>query len=226
MAEEREYIVSCWHCTARFNAFDASFCSHIDPSKICPYCLRCSCDAPEGYKRDFIHRSPRELLEEKVALQGGKDLRLGEILLKSGKVSEAQLKEAMARQVTSKERLGEILVKMGVITLDELTVILVDQKTIEEIDLVDFEIDFELVNKIGKEFCLGHELVPIELFRSKDVTIFRFAVPSKAHLMKIKEAVKDETQLRGSILIPYLAKKEIIEVLLEEIKTYDIFLFS
>ncbi len=221
MAEGREFIVTCWHCTARFDAFEACFCSHIDPTKICPFCLHCSCDAPEAYKRDFIQRSPLELLEEKAALQSGRDLKLGELLLKSGKITRDQLNIAVARQVTENKMLGEILIDMRIITLRELLFILADQKGIDEIDLSEYEIDFELVDKIGKEFCLDQEMIPIELFQSSQVKFFRFAISSKANLLKVKEKIKENNLLRGCNLIPYMAKKEVIEVLLEEIRLND-----
>ena len=43
-------------------------------------------------------------------------LKLGEILLKQGLITDAQLTKAIELQKTEKARIGEILIKMGIIT--------------------------------------------------------------------------------------------------------------
>jgi hypothetical protein len=60
MGNGEEYIVLCWHCQASYNAFEVPFCSHNDPTKVCPFCLKCFCNAPAQYKTDFIRKSPKK----------------------------------------------------------------------------------------------------------------------------------------------------------------------
>src|SRR5262245_11474631 len=54
-------------------------------------------------------------------------LKLGEILIKQGLVTEAQLAEAMEIQEKEKGRIGEILVKMGAITDEDMAAALGEQ---------------------------------------------------------------------------------------------------
>jgi hypothetical protein len=213
-----EYIVNCWHCRAEFDAFEVPFCNHLDPTKICPYCLKCSCDASEQYKKDFIQNCPKKILEEKVSQQEGKDLKLGEILIKLGKVSESQLNLAIERQKLEKRRLGEIFMMMGLITHEELEMILVDQRELAFINLDKFELNFSLVKKVGKKFCLYYKMIPLEYVIMNNQKILRFAIGEKENLYRLK-LVKG---LKDIVLVPYLADKKKIELLLEEIKAKDI----
>jgi len=109
MTGGEEYIISCWHCAAPFNAYEASFCQHADPTIICPFCLKCFCDAPVEYKKNFVKNSPRKLLEEKIQLEEGRDLKLGERLIKAGKITGNQLKQAIENQKLLNKRLGEFI---------------------------------------------------------------------------------------------------------------------
>lgn len=213
-----EYIVCCWHCGAAFNAFEVPFCTHMDPTKICPFCLKCSCDAPEQYKKDFTQNCPTKLLEEKISQQEGKELKLGEILIKAGKISEEQLNIAIERQKLEKRPLGEIFIMMGVITYDELEMILVDQRELAFINLDKFEVDFSLVEKVGKKFCLHYKFVPLEYVKMDNQKILRFAIGDKADLYRLK-LVKG---LKDIVLVAYMADKKKIELLLEEIRDQDL----
>jgi len=213
-----EYIVCCWHCGVAFNAFESPFCTHLDPTKICPFCLKCSCDAPEKYKKDFTQNCPKKLLEEKISQQEGKELKLGEILIKAGKISQDQLNIAIKKQKLLKRPLGEIFMTMGVISKQELEMILVDQRDLAFINLDKFKIDYALVEKVGKKFCLHYKFIPLEYVKMDNQRILRFAIGDKANLYKLK-LVKG---LKNIVLVPYMADKEKIDALLEEIKDQDI----
>src|SRR2546423_257111 len=47
-------------------------------------------------------------------------LRLGEILMKQGLITEGQLQQAIDAQKVQKERIGEVFLKLGIITESEL----------------------------------------------------------------------------------------------------------
>jgi hypothetical protein len=213
-----EYIVCCWHCGAAFNAFESPFCTHLDATKICPFCLKCSCDAPEQYKKNFTQNCPKKLLEEKISQLEGKELKLGEILIKAGKISEDQLNIAIERQQLLKRPLGEIFMMMGLITHHELEMILVDQRDIAFINLDKFKIDYALVEKVGKKFCLHYKFIPLEYVKIDMQKILRFAIGDKANLYQLK-LVKG---LKDIVLVPYMADKKKIDALLEEMKDQDI----
>ncbi|MCP5053008.1 MAG: hypothetical protein GY940_37925 [bacterium] len=222
MERVKEYVTICWHCSAAYDAFDANFCNHNDPTVICPFCLSCFCDAPREIKDAFIKNSPKELLEEKVKSEEGGNRKLGELLIKAGKINQGQLDHAIQQQGVMKQQLGEIFITMGLVTKEELSVFLMDQKEIDEINLEGLKPDFVLVKRVGPQLCLNYQFIPLELLESNKEKVLRFAVPSRVTLRHIKLSGK----LSGYVLIPYLADQEQINRLLGKIRTIDMIVMT
>ena len=49
------YLATCWNCLGEFDALGAVWCSDDpkNPTKLCPFCFRCFCQASEKYKQEF-----------------------------------------------------------------------------------------------------------------------------------------------------------------------------
>jgi len=135
--------------------------------------------------------------------------KLGELLLREGKIDRQQLQEAIRIQSITKQKLGEILIMMELISPQELKLYLLSQKIIDEIDLQPHMLNKELVDKLGKEFCLEYRIVPLEYSRIGDSRILRFAIPGQECLA----AVKNARRFQNLILIPYLAEREKVEAI-------------
>jgi type IV pilus assembly protein PilB len=159
-------------------------------------------------------KCPKELLDDMSIQKGAENPKLGEMLVRSGKITREQLREAIERQSILKKKLGEILVMMGLLTPDELRLYLVDQKWTDEIDLHDFKLDMGLMERVGKDFCWRQRMIPIEYYRIGSDKILSFAVGSKDDLTQIRQSER----LRDLVLIPYIAPREQVEKLLEEIR--------
>jgi hypothetical protein len=203
---------------AEFNAFEAPFCNHTDPTKICPFCLHCSCEAPEEYQRKFWEDGPRQLKEEKWMLENRSSLRLGELLIKAGKLTRGQLMEVIEKQRETKRKFGEVIVMMNLLTPEELELYLMDQKWIDEIDLKEIKADFPLIDKVGRETCARLRMIPFEIIQMNDQEILRVAVESQRQVAELK---KDE-DLRHYKIIPYIAKgQDIDEILIQLSKRED-----
>lgn len=216
MEAKDEYIVKCWYCGAEYDAVEAGRCQHVHSTKMCPFCLHCLCGAPEAYKAEFRKNYPREVMDDMSTQRGGENPKLGEMLVRSGKITREQLREAISRQPILKKKLGEILVMMGLLTPEELELYLVDQKWIDEIDLKSAGLDFRLVEKFGVDFCLQYRMIPIEYYHIGSDRIFRFAIGSKEDLFRVKECGR----LRSLVLIPYLAAPGQVEDSLSKIQRY------
>jgi len=116
------YPVICWNCLGEFDAQGAVWCSHDpkNPTKLCPFCFSCFCQASEQYKVEFWRRAPARLREELQILGRSKD-RIGDILIRMGKISTAQLLAALSAQLKVPGRLlGEVLVEQGLVQPDEI----------------------------------------------------------------------------------------------------------
>jgi type II secretory ATPase GspE/PulE/Tfp pilus assembly ATPase PilB-like protein len=115
------YIVSCWNCLGEFEATGAVWCSDDakNPTKLCPFCLHCFCEASAEYKQEFWRKAPPQLVEELQMLGRSQD-RLGDVLIRMKKLQTPQLLDALVEQRETGRKLGEILVARQLVTLEDL----------------------------------------------------------------------------------------------------------
>lgn len=91
-----------------------------------------------------------------LGTQGVKSrLKLGEILLQAGVITEDQLKQALElqKQAGPGQRLGDILVKNGFVTEAELARALEEQLGIRSVDLKIAPIDVEAARRIPENLA-------------------------------------------------------------------------
>ncbi|MEO0206559.1 MAG: GspE/PulE family protein, partial [candidate division WOR-3 bacterium] len=73
---------------------------------------------------------------------------VGEMFLKSGLISEDQLKKALDLQKEKHKRLGEILIELGYISLNDLVWILSEQASIPFIEIRPEMLDSNLIDSL------------------------------------------------------------------------------
>ena len=110
-----------------------------------------------------------------------KPIRLGDLLIEAGRITEAQLKEALALQKRSGERLGSALVRAGYINEGELVAALSGQLGVEAATEKDLEIDPELVKLLPDDFVKRFEVVPVRL--TSNVLTIATATPNNLTLI-------------------------------------------
>jgi type IV pilus assembly protein PilB len=89
--------------------------------------------------------------------------RVGAILLKEGKITEAQVQEALRRQEQRGGRLGEILVAMKFITEEELLRTLAKQLGIPRANIPKLGgVNVDLLELVPETLAVRYRLVPIE----------------------------------------------------------------
>ena len=115
------YSVRCWNCLSDFDAANAVWCScdPQNPTKLCPYCFNCACQADDDYRRDFWTAAPEALKDEVATLQRSRD-KLGEILIRNQKLRTPELLEALADQKRTGSLLGRILIQKGLATESDI----------------------------------------------------------------------------------------------------------
>ena len=126
-----------------------------------------------------------------------KYIRLGDLLVKSGTITQAQLDEALRLQENSEERLGTVLQKQGFITEKQLIDTLMSQLGVEFIDLNGCNIPSEMAQVLPKNIAKKHGVVPVRVTRS-DVYL---AVADPLNFVAIEE-VRSVTRRR---VIPLIA---------------------
>ncbi len=207
-----EYIVQCWYCLGEYDAFKAAWCGHPEPTKICPYCLNCSCNAPEDYKKKFWDEAPDKLKIERIKLTSLHE-RIGELLISDKKIMSEQLLAALNIQKRTGEKIGEILVKMGLITKDELQMYLLKQKKVPAVNIEREDVNLELVEKVGIETCLKYKIIPFSLEEVDEKRHLHLAMVNPYMPNIIKKVAK----LFNADVIYYQAEKEKMEEKLKNI---------
>ena len=89
--------------------------------------------------------------------------RLGDILIDSGFLSQAELQEALEAQRSSpiKKRLGEIIVEKGLLTELDILRAISSQYELPIIDLQQVDIDQEATKVVTEQYCEEHLIIPV-----------------------------------------------------------------
>ncbi|MGB7054532.1 MAG: hypothetical protein WBE28_04345 [bacterium] len=86
---------------------------------------------------------------------------IGNMLVKNGIVTEAQLDEALRAQEKEKKRLGEILISLGYLKSKDLMWMLSEQADITFVELKPEMFDSALVASFPEEFLLANDILPL-----------------------------------------------------------------
>ena len=91
-----------------------------------------------------------------------KYMRLGDLLVDAGAITEEQLDVALGTQKESHRRLGDELIATGVITERQLIDALMMQLGIEFVDLGECKIDPEMTKLLSKNIAKKYSVVPVK----------------------------------------------------------------
>ena len=89
-------------------------------------------------------------------------IRIGDLLVTAGYITEAQLKEALTIQKTEGKRVGEVLQDLGYATEKQILTALADRLGTVLIDISTYKIDVEAVRLIPKQMAEQYVMMPIE----------------------------------------------------------------
>jgi type IV pilus assembly protein PilB len=92
---------------------------------------------------------------------GGAPDKLGEALIKSGKISQPQLNEALNLQKETGGRIGTNLIKLGYLTERELVDALSQQFKVPSVDLNGMEIDDSVIKIIPPDIARKYTILPV-----------------------------------------------------------------
>jgi type IV pilus assembly protein PilB len=88
-------------------------------------------------------------------------VKLGEMLLKAGLITQDRLQEALEAQKKNGGKLGYNLVKLGYVKEDEITQLLSEQYGVPSINLRHFEIDDSVITLIPSEVAQKYLVLPV-----------------------------------------------------------------
>jgi type IV pilus assembly protein PilB len=128
--------------------------------------------------------------------------RLGDILIASGALTQAQLDEALKNKKPG-ERIGETLINQGYVTQQDVINSLQQQLGIDYIDLTKTSIDPSMSKYIPKQLAKETSIVPV---RESNGNLF-LAMADPLNFMALEQA--RNTSKRN--VIPMIAKKEAVD---------------
>jgi type IV pilus assembly protein PilB len=143
-------------------------------------------------------------------------LRLGDMLVRAGLVTDAQVSEALARQKQTGQRLGETLVAMGLVTEAQMTQMLSNQLSIPWVNLYHVDFSRELLARVPAEVAEQYRLVPVyvrQVRRQGDTLFVAMEDPLNLDAMQavadrsglpVKSMVAPPSDIQNAIRVYYL----------------------
>ena len=131
------------------------------------------------------------------------NVKLGELLLYSNKITKEQLKNALEEQKATGKKLGEVLVNAGYVTDNDIMEVLEFQLGIPHVDLENYLIKPEIVLEIPENIARRYDLIAID--KKNNYLIVAMADPLNFFAIDdMKIFTKFEIQ-------PVIAPREIIQ---------------
>ncbi|MBQ6272234.1 MAG: Flp pilus assembly complex ATPase component TadA [Clostridiales bacterium] len=132
--------------------------------------------------------------------------RLGDILIDSGFLSQAELQEALEaqRNDSTKKRLGEIIVEKGLLTELDILRAISSQYDLPIIDLQQVDIDQEATNVVTEQYCEENLIIPVAFDGDDDNKKLVVAIYDPLNIL-----VTDDLRFRtGKDIVTLLAPKQ------------------
>ncbi|SHK48912.1 type IV pilus assembly protein PilB [Fibrobacter sp. UWEL] len=136
-----------------------------------------------------------------VQMQSTTKMRIGEMLIAQGYITDEQLNKALETQKTTGKRLGRTLVDLGFMPEERLIEILSRQFEVPYVKLDTFHIDPEAYNYLPEDLCKQYKVVPLFIQKSEDER------HQSRQVMTI--AMTDPTNMRTITAVRFKVKMEV-----------------
>jgi type II secretory ATPase GspE/PulE/Tfp pilus assembly ATPase PilB-like protein len=128
-------------------------------------------NVPIGQILVEMKKVDKETIDEAAELQNRKRLRIGQVLVEAGLVSDADIEQALGEQKKRKgKRLGEMLVELGLLRERDLSVTLAAKFDIPFINLDEVAINPEAAAQVGRELIQKFGVMPLDI-NQKTLTV-------------------------------------------------------
>lgn len=127
-----------------------------------------------------------------VQMQSTTKMRIGEMLMAQGYITEAQLEKALEQQKITGQRLGKTLVSLGFMPEEKLIEILSIQFEIPYVSLSNFSFDPDVVKYLSEHVCRGYNVVPLFVNAKEKILTIAMSDPTN---MRVIDIVKFKAQM-------------------------------
>jgi type IV pilus assembly protein PilB len=139
--------------------------------------------------------------------------RIGEILIGRGRITEAQVLDALKDQKLSGKFLGSILVEKGLLSEVEVTEALAEQFDLPLVGISLDKVDMELVRKFSSALVIDHKCVPL----SEDESSVTVAISNPLDAVAL---AKLEEEANPRVLKLVLACEKDVDPVVEQYRKY------
>ena len=135
-------------------------------------------------------------------------LKLGDVLVQAGAITEEQLIQSLNEQKQNNVPLGKALVEMGFISEEKLLNSLADQLKIPYVDIQGVKFSQEAIRKVPETIARKHRIIPISIENGS----LKLAMADPLNIFAIDEV----TIQSGMDVVPVLAAESDIERAIQE----------
>ena len=134
---------------------------------------------------------------------GRKKIRMGDLLVAAGAITEEQLQEALAIQKEKGEKLGKTLLEAGMISRELLVATLTRQLGVDYIELKSCKFDDEILSLIPEDIVMKYKVIPLG-YDEVNPNILKIAMADPMDIM----AIDDLSIITGSQIDTLLAMED------------------
>lgn len=140
--------------------------------------------------------------------------RLGDILVRAGKINHFQLQESLKLQKQLGKKLGEVLVEQNILTEQDIIQAIEEQTGIKRINLNEIVFDTRAIKTVSQNLCEKYGLVPFELEVNKikvamvdPLNIFAIDDISIATALEVEVYIAPKSEVYKFIKILYTSEE-------------------
>ena len=115
-----------------------------------------------------------------------KTLRLGELLVKKGIITEEQLTQALEEQKAKGIKLGEAITSLGFVKQEVIDDLLCEQLGIELVNLRKLDIDEHVLNLVDESVIRKYSILPFAV-DEKQANVLKVAMENPMDIMAIDD---------------------------------------
>ena len=130
----------------------------------------------------------------------GKRVRIGDLLLSQGMITQQQLETALSEQKIRKTKLGETLIALGYVSQKDFADVLSKQLGVESVDLRKEGLQDAAIRLVPEDIMKKYELVPFAIDENNS-NILKIAKSDPMYL----PAIDDVSLITGMEVVPYFA---------------------
>lgn len=147
-----------------------------------------------------------------MAFRLGKKIRIGDLLMQKGLLTEKQLQTALEEQIIRKSKMGETLLALGYVSVDDFAQVFKEQMDIDFVDLKVVGVEETAIALVPEAFMKQNEVIPFAIDK-ENVNILKVAMSDPLNY----DAQDDLRLITNMEIMPYFTTSTQIALQLDRL---------